>query len=80
MEEDVTPVLTKEVLQRWQKALLDVRNYHFLCIHEGKPTIGFLSTAPVSESPSKTIDCFPIRSAYERRGSSPFMEDRQLNR
>ena len=79
MEEDVTPVLTKEVLQRWQKALLDVRYYYF-CIHEGKPTIGFLSIAPVSKSPSKTIDCFPVRSAYERGGSSPFMEDRQLNR
>ncbi|KAI1790576.1 Noc2-domain-containing protein [Ganoderma leucocontextum] len=26
MEEDVTPVLTKEVLQRWQKALLDHRS------------------------------------------------------
>ena len=26
MEEDTTPVLTKEVLQRWQKALLDVRS------------------------------------------------------
>lgn len=25
MEQDQTPVLTKEVLQRWQKALLDVR-------------------------------------------------------
>ena len=25
MEEDTTPVLTKEILQRWQKALLDVR-------------------------------------------------------
>lgn len=24
MEEDVTPVLTKDVLQRWQKALLNV--------------------------------------------------------
>ena len=25
MEEDETPVLTKEILQKWQKALLDVR-------------------------------------------------------
>ena len=25
MEEDETPVLTKEILQRWQKAILDVR-------------------------------------------------------
>ena len=26
-EEDRTPVLTKEILQKWQKALLDVREH-----------------------------------------------------
>ena len=26
-EEDRTPVLTKEILQKWQKALLDVRQH-----------------------------------------------------
>ena len=36
MEEDETPVLTKEILQKWQKALLDVRilpnqNWQGLC-------------------------------------------------
>ncbi len=77
MEEDVTPVLKKEVLQRWQKALLDVR-FLFVWIHEYEPTFG-TSLAPVLESASKTVDCVPVCSTYERGGPSTCMENRQFN-
>ncbi|KAM5532673.1 hypothetical protein V8D89_013642 [Ganoderma adspersum] len=45
MEEDVTPVLTKEVLQRWQKALLDHRSLKAL----RKLLIAFRSAVHMNE-------------------------------
>ncbi|KAI0656297.1 Noc2-domain-containing protein [Cubamyces menziesii] len=45
MEEDTTPVLTKEILQRWQKALLDHRSLKAL----RKMLIAFRSAAHMNE-------------------------------
>lgn len=75
--EDVTPVLTKEILQRWQKALLDVCPSAFLfdLITHMKWIL-----ASVIEGPEEDVDRFPVRGSHERRGPSGRMEDRPLVR
>ncbi len=60
--EDVTPVLTKEILQRWQKALLDVRPSAFssnICTH-----VEWL-LASVIKSPQEDAHRIPVGGAHE---------------
>ena len=73
IEEDETPVLTKEILQRWQKALLEVRS----------PLIRVLRwffhirlSASVPQGSPKTVDSVPVGCTYERGGPSAGLEGR----
>jgi hypothetical protein len=61
MEEGKMPILTKKLLQNWQKALLEV-NYAFLF-----PDIRFFKRHPAtfSPSPSQTPYRFPVGRPYE---------------
>ena len=78
MEEVQTPVLTKDILQGWQKALLKVRTLA-TCTCPDCPQLLHL-IAPVSESVAEDAYCLPFGCPYERRRPGPCMEDRQLDR
>lgn len=62
MEEDTTPVLTKEILQRWQKALLDVRSVYWLTTAYSDI---WLSSASVTQSASQDAHRIPVGSTHE---------------
>ena len=60
-EEDRTPVLTKEILQKWQKALLDVREYAI-----SLPSLSLKSRiASLLEGTPQNAHCVPLGSAHE---------------
>jgi nucleolar complex protein 2 len=65
--EDVkAPVLTKEILRRWQKGILQVRHVLVLCLL----TFTTFSVASVFEIIEKAIGCVQSSCTYERRERS----------
>ena len=73
-EAERTPVLTKQELQKWQKALLEV--FPFYCSHLIVVNIVDNLIASVSASVTQTITCIQIRCTHERRRSSISLEYR----
>jgi TorA maturation chaperone TorD len=62
MEEDEQiPVLTKDHLRKWQKALLDVCINKRICSF----MLSLSNLATVTACPSKVVDCLPFCSPHE---------------
>lgn len=75
-EAEAVPVLTKTILQKWQKAILEVRLTTFI----NKWHLNDEYIATIIESTSKTSHCFPFGCPHERRRSGRFMVHRQSRR
>lgn len=72
-EVDAVPVLTKNILQKWQKAILEVS----LAVCTSKCLLTDKYTATVIESTSQTGHCFPFCCSHERRRSARYLVNRQ---
>lgn len=71
-EAEAVPVLTKNILQKWQKAILEVS----LAKCMSKCLLADKYTATVIESTSQTSDCVPFSRPHERRRSTRHLVNR----